>query len=216
MYLGNIPEESKQVIYNGVERCIRKFPKIKEQLRSIVYDPSIKAVAKSRSINGIIFVGKEFSDFEKLKKMYDYNVQHNFYAKGTNVNSIIIHEIGHQFDGLFSLNGIAGGGIGEFGIIRRSSANIQKEILSRLGFTDEKMKAICQEYTSKEYTGQELDRIVLLKQREYITQQVSEYASSNEREFFAELFSEYMTSDNPRKAAQIFGDIFKREYGGLD
>lgn len=212
--LDGLPEESKEVIYNGVRRVFERFPQLKGQLVDLHYDSTLTARANSSSITGIVRIGPEFANYEKLVKNYAYDVKLGIFPKGTTAESIVVHELGHQFDGLFTKNRIMGGTINTGGVIR-SSKGVQKEVLARIGLTDERLREIRKEYAEKGYSGRDLTNAVFFERQEFISKHISDYANENEREFFAECFSEYMTSDSPREAARIFGEIFERELGGV-
>ena len=102
-----------------------------------------------------------------------------------------------------------GGEITQYGTIRSSQA-IQKEILAKLGLSDQRLREIRQEWRDRGYTGRELTDAVLWERKEFISSHVSEYAATNEREFFAECFSELVTSEHPREAALALGEILER------
>ena len=136
------------------------------------------------------------------------------FPKGTTVDSIIVHEMGHQLDGFLTIKGICGGQIGIYGIIRTSVA-VEKEVLKELGYYEyiREERAMWQ---NMGYTGRELNDALAFSRKEFITAHISEYANENSNEFFAECFSEYMTSKTPRKAAKIFGKVLERAIGGLE
>ncbi len=92
----------------------------------------------------------------------------------------------------------------------RPSLRVKKEVLEKLGMTDERRKEIRKEWAAKGKKGKELAEAVKWEVDEFISKHISEYATTNEREFFAECFSEYMTSPEPREAAKIFGEIFEK------
>ena len=165
-------------------------------------------------MTGELFVSDKYTDMKQFAKNYDYGVKLKYFPAGTTVSSVLTHEIGHQLDGLFTIKGLDGGTISQYGTIRTSQA-VQKEVLSRLGLTDERLREIRKEYAAQGLTGKDLTHAVKFERKEFITKHVSEYAATNEKEFFAECYSEYMTSENPREAAMIFGEILERLVGEL-
>ena len=207
--IAGLPEKSQKSISEQVQKAIDYFPQLKGHLRKISYNGDITAVAESKSLTGEIQVSKSFLDYEKMSKSYAYDAKIGFFAKGTTADSIIVHEIGHQIDGLLTKNKLFGGEITQYGTIRSSQA-IQKEILAKLGLSDQRLREIRQEWRDRGYTGRELTDAVLWERKEFISSHVSEYAATNEREFFAECFSELVTSKHPREAALALGEILER------
>lgn len=207
--LEGLPEDARKSIFASVAQSIDKYPQLKEHIKSVSHMEGMSATASSKSLTGQLFLSDKYKDMEQLEKAYAYGVKLKFYPQGTSASSILTHEIGHQLDGLLTIKGIYGGEVGQYGTIRTSLA-VQKEVLSKLGLTDEKLRDIRKAYAAKGYTGKDLTHAVMFERKEFITNHISEYAATNEREFFAECYSEYMTSENPREAARIFGEILER------
>lgn len=212
--LDGLPADAQQSIFDSVSQSIDRFPQLKGHIKGITYKEDLESIASSKSLTGQLFVSGKYKDMEQFAKNYDYCVKLKYFPKGTSASSVLTHEIGHQLDGLFTLKGLDGGEVGKYGTIRTSQA-VQKEVLSRLGLTDERLRDIRKEYAAKGYTGKDLTHAVMFERKEFITNHVSEYAATNEKEFFAECYSEYMTSKEPREAARIFGEILERLVGEL-
>lgn len=210
---GKIDEKSKKSVYNGVKKVFAKFPQLKGHTRQIVFDPELSAIASSNSLGGVLKLSKRFCDFEQLARDYKYQTKIGWNPKGTTVDSIIVHELGHQLDGFLTLNGVWGGKVGKCETTRTSVA-VKREVLQRLGFYDY-IRAERADWRRMGYKGRELNEAVEFSRKEFITKHISEYAYKNEREFFAECFSEYMTSKTPREAAKIFGEILEEIMEGL-
>lgn len=209
-----IDAKLRKSVYNGINKVFKKFPQLKGFTKSIQYSPDLDAIAASKSLLGELFLSADFKDYEGLKKKYDRAVKMKEFPKGTTVDSIIVHEMGHQLDGFLTIKGICGGQIGIYGIIRTSVA-VEKEVLKELGYYEyiREERAMWQ---NMGYTGRELNDALAFSRKEFITAHISEYANENSNEFFAECFSEYMTSKTPRKAAKIFGKVLERAIGGLE
>lgn len=207
--ISNLPKESQISIQKQIEKVIDYFPQIKGHLKQITYDDTISAVASSSSLVGTIKVSEKFMDYAKMAEAYSRGEKYGFYAKGTSVDSIIVHEAGHQIDGLLTKKKLFGGEIAQYGTIR-SSREIQKEILEKIGLSDQRLREIRQEWKERGYSGRELTDAVLWERKEFISSHVSEYVATNEREFLAECFSELITSENPREAALALGEILQR------
>lgn len=210
---GEIDEKSKKSVYNGVKKVFERFPQLKGHTKSIVYDSTLKAIASSDSIGGKLKLSSRFCDYDKLAKDYTHQTKLEWNPKGTTVDSIIVHELGHQLDGLLTIKGVFGGEIGQYGVTRTSAA-VKREVLQRIGYFDY-IRAERADWMRMGYRGRELNDALEFSKKEFITKHISEYACKNEREFFAECFSEYMTSKNPRKAARIFGEILEEIMEGL-
>ena len=210
---GKIDEKSKKSVYNGIKKVFDKFPQLKGHTREIIYDPNLTAIASSDSLGGVLKLSKRFCDFKQLAKDYERQTKFEWNPKGTTVDSIIVHELGHQLDGFLTLKGIWGGQIGRYGTIRTSVA-VKREVLQRLGYYDY-VRAERENWRRMGYKGRELNEAVEFSGKEFVTKHISEYAYKNEREFFAECFSEYMTSKSPREASRIFGEILEEIMEGL-
>lgn len=207
--ISDLPQESQKSIQKQIEKAVKYFPQLKGHLQKITYDDTITPIAESGSIAGKIMVGKPFKDYAEMSKAYASGEKLGIYAKGTSADSIVVHELGHQIDGLLTKKGLFGSEIGEYGVIR-ASQEIQKEILSKIGLSDQRVKEIRKEWIERGYTGIDLTEAVKWERKEFISSHVSEYAATNEREFFAECFSELMTSQHPREAALALGEILER------
>lgn len=213
--LGNLPEQSQNSIYTAIKKSFNKFPQLKMHTVSINYESTLTdAYASSSSLSGKLHVGTIFKDFDKMSKDYDFDVKLKFHPKGTDVNSILTHEIGHQIDGLLTKNKIYDAEITKFGVIR-TSERVEKEVLARLGLDDARLREIRKEYVEKGLKGKDLNYAVLWERKDFIKTHISEYAAENSNEFFAECYAEYMDSPEPREAAQIFGEILEKLMEGL-
>ena len=210
---GEIDANSKKSVYNGIKKVFDKFPQLKGHTKAITYAPDLKAIASSDSLGGVIKLSKRFCDYNKLSQEYSRQTKNGWNPKGTTVDSIIVHELGHQIDGMLTLKGILGGKISVYGVIR-TSQSVRREVLQRLGYFDY-IRREREEWRRMGYKGRDLNDALEFSKKEFITKHVSEYADKNEREFFAECFSEYMTSKDSRKAARIFGEILEEIMEGL-
>lgn len=207
--ISDLPQESQKSIQKQIEKAVKYFPQLKGHLQKIAYDDTITPIASSRSIVGEVKVGKPFEDYAGMRKAYARGEKFGIYSKGTSADSIVVHELGHQIDGLLTKKGLFGGEIGEYGVIR-SSQEIEKEILSKIGLSDQRIREIREEWIERGYSGRDLADAVKWKRKEFISAHVSEYAATNEREFFAECFSELITSQHPREAALALGEILEK------
>ena len=209
-----LPTEVQKIVEDSVRQSFEKFPQLKGHFTKIKYDESIEAIASSQSITGSVKLSKKFKDYKKLQKEYDYDVRLRWHPKGTTAQSTITHEIGHQLDGLLTKKGIYGGSVSQYGVTRTSVA-VQKEVLSRIGLSDERLREIRKQYSDMGYTGKDLTHAVLFERKEFIEKHVCSYAAENSNEFFACLYAEYMDSPEPREAATIFGEILERIMGEI-
>ena len=209
-----LPTETQKLVEASVRRSVEKFPQLKGHFTKIEYDESIEAIASSKSITGSVKLSKKFKDYQKLQKEYDYDVRLGWHPKGTTAQSTITHEIGHQLDGLLTRKGIYGGSVSQYGVTRTSVA-VQKEVLSRIGLSDERLREIRKQYSDMGYKGKDLNHAVQFERKEFIEKHICSYAAENSNEFFACLYAEYMDSPEPREAATIFGEILERIMGEI-
>ena len=209
-----LPTETQKLVEDSVRRSVEKFPQLKGHFTKIEYDESIEAIASSKSITGSVKLSKKFKDYQKLQKDYDYDVRLGWHPKGTTAQSTITHEIGHQLDGLLTKKGIYGGSVSQYGVTRTSVA-VQKEVLSRIGLSDERLREIRKQYSDMGYKGKDLNHAVQFERKEFIEKHICSYAAENSNEFFACLYAEYMDSPEPREAATVFGEILERIMGEI-
>lgn len=213
--LDGLPVQAQRHVLTATRKVISKFPQLQGHTVAISYNPNIKASAQSRSITGLIEIGPDFMDLEKFQEVHNYGVKLKFHPKGTeDLTSIVVHEYGHQLDGWLTKKGVYGGSINKHGTIR-TSVEIQKEVLHRVGLTDLRRQEIRREWAARGYTGKDLAHAVIWECNEFITEHLSDYATKNSNEFFAECFSEYVMSDEPREVAKVFGELLEEIMEGL-
>ena len=209
--LDGIPVQSQRYVLSAARKVADKFPQLKGYTKKISYNPNIPGgvIARSKSLSGIIEVGPDFLDLEELQKTHNYGIKLKYNPKGTeDLASTIVHEFGHQLDGYLTLKGVYGGSVSQYGVTRTSVA-VQKEVLRRMSFTDEKLREIRRQYAVQGFSGEKLNHAVRFERQDFIERHLSSYAYENSNEFFAEAFSEYMMSDKPRELAKVFGEVLE-------
>ena len=209
--LDGIPVQSQRYVLSAARKVADKFPQLKGYTKKISYNPNIPGgvIARSKSLSGIIEVGPDFLDLEDLQKTHNYGIKLKYNPKGTeDLASTIVHEFGHQLDGYLTIKGVYGGSVSQYGVTRTSVA-VQKEVLRRMGFTDEKLREIRRQYAVQGFSGEKLNHAVRFERQDFIERHLSSYAYENSNEFFAEAFSEYMMSDKPRELAKVFGEVLE-------
>ena len=207
--LGPISTEAQEDVLKGVKTVLDEFPLFKGHLNALSFDDSIDSVAVSNSQLKTIKIGPVYLDYDRLKKAYANAIAKKWSPVGTNPASIVIHEFGHQLDGILSKAGIYGGNIN-----RRSSERMMEEVLRRTGVS-KMLWNKRQEYFKQGVYGKELDELVNKHRAEWIKNNLSEQALKNNEEFFAECFSEYLSSETPRATASAFWNILMEAMEGL-
>ena len=206
--LGDIHVRSAEAMKNGAKRVLEKFPELRGHTEKIRYQEEMDAWASSKSIPGIVTVGDKLKDPDDVLKRIRFGVKNGVHTKGSDrLESIMVHELGHQLDGYLTKKGVYGGNVLTG---TRTGKQIKTEVLNRLGFTNERTNEIRQWWQSQGKTGKDLNEAVAWERREFIAKKVSSYAAERENEFFSELFTEYIMSDEPREAAKIFGEILEK------
>lgn len=215
--LDGIPVQAQNYVLDATKKVTEKYPQLREHTKRIAYNPNLPngVVARSASLTGTIEVGPDFLDLEDLQKTHNYGIKLKYNPKGTeNLASTIVHEYGHQLDGYLTLKGVYGGSVSQYGVTRTSAA-VQKEVLRRIGLTDERLREIRRQYASQGFSGENLNHAVRFERQDFIESHLSSYAYENCNEFFAEAFSEYMMSDNPRELARVFGEVLEEIMEGI-
>lgn len=212
--LGDLPQKSKESICNGVEMTLKQFPELKGNITGIEYDENLDSWACTYMLTGKIKVGPFFKDYEKMAKKYERDVKiAEFHPKGTDADSIIVHEMGHVLDGMLTKAGAYGGSISQNGVWK-SSGDIMQTVSSRVGL-DKMLQQHRKDYAAQGYKGSDLTHAVKFERREWFSKNVSGYAAENSSEFFAECFTELVASKNPRQTAKVFAEELKKAMGEM-
>ncbi len=203
--LGNIPQKAKDDIYSGLKKTLDMFPELKGYTQSIEYNDQLPYVSLSHDLTGKIEVGPAFNDYEKLEQKIDLYAKKGTFPAGTTGESIIVHEMGHQLDGMLTKTGVYGAKEGD----RPLSDTIRKTVLDKAGYS----KTIQQrkkEYEAQGLKGELLDNAVRFEIGNWYSENISDRARMNAQEFFADCFSELVSSNKPREVATLFGKEIKK------
>lgn len=109
--LEGIDTECSQMIYDCYKRTFERFPFLESWDFENITAHSLEegVYADCDPDNGRIRVGlAAFKDMGILKAYYDKDVKEGYHPKGTNVEAVIFHEIGHRIDAILqNENGFA-------------------------------------------------------------------------------------------------------------
>nr|MCR5777276.1 hypothetical protein [Lachnospiraceae bacterium] len=200
-------------IYNAYATVLDKYPEVKKNLTSFRYsDKKGDAYASCVALTGEVKAHGMFKNFAKFVQQYADDVSAKFHPIGTDYNSIIVHELGHALDGYMTKEKMLNATYNQYGVIR-SSLEVQKRVLEKLGWDFDYVKNLRDDLTLKGYNNSQIADTIKKEKEKFITNHISEYAAKNEKEFFAECFAEWIMSKTPRKAAQIFGEIIDGALG---
>lgn len=212
--LGDLPQKSKDSICKGVTMTLERFPELKGKVTGIEYDETLETWACTHVLTGKIKVGPAFNDYDKLATKYRRDVKiAEFHPKGTDVDSIIVHEMGHVLDGALTKAGAYGGSISKNGVWR-SSGDMMQTVSTRSGLT-QALQQHRKDYAAQGYKGADLNHAVKFERREWFSKNVSGYAASDSGEFFAECFTELVASKSPRSTAKLFGEELTKAIGEM-
>lgn len=90
------------IIYNAYDNVISEFPQIIGRFESFGTDGT-KGYASCLMQSGAIKMNKTyFKNIETAIKYYSKDIETGFHCVGTDVESIIEHEIGHRIDGVLT------------------------------------------------------------------------------------------------------------------
>lgn len=211
--MDGMPYDSAELVYKSYKTVLRKYPELKDNLESFLYDTSEQGnkYASCNALTGRIRAFSIFGNYDKLVKQYAHDVKKQFHPVGTNHTSSIVHELGHALDGYMTKKGLLDGKVTGYGTTR-SSVRVQREVLDELGWY-QKMTEIKDDMRAKGAKHSEVMDAITEGRKAFIKENVSQYAAKNEKEFFAECFVEYLMSDNPREAASVFGRIIDEALG---
>lgn len=134
--------DTANMIYRSYETVLNRYPELKGQLAAFKYDGVQGNVyAGCAGLTGEVTAHGIFSNFDNIVKAYAADVEIGFHPIGTDHNSIIVHEIGHALDGYMTKQRMFCGIVNQYGAIR-SSSEVQKQVLERLGWDFEYVKLL--------------------------------------------------------------------------
>lgn len=175
--------KTANAIYDVVHQIATEFPMLKGTMYCLSPEAlSADTYAHCHMYSGEVNISKKFfSDWDKLSKSVEHDVQSGWHPQGTeNPKSIIAHEIGHAIDGYLTIKknmfGYTPGGNYKY-----ASSVLRPKVMKAAGYKVSD-----------------------------VGKAVSRYATTNAKEWFAESFSEYVSSSNPRPAAAAFGRELKK------
>jgi hypothetical protein len=135
---------------------------------------------------GITVNTKFYGDINKLTKSIASDEAAGFHPKGLlNVDSVVMHELGHAIDDYLTYTEIAAGTTNGWKA-KIVSANLRPKVMKACGLKISDIQSA-----------------------------VSGYATQDAQEWFAECFSEYMLADEPRPVAAEFGKQLEEYLKGV-
>lgn len=185
--------DSAKSIASSYERVFATYPQIRGRIGGV----TAKNLGDSTYAQCYLYGDKRieansnsnfFGDFNKVMKLYEYDVRCGWHPTGTTAESVIIHELGHAVDGLLTDAGVLGAGS------KRTTSGKYK-------------------YNTTSYYLRSKVAMSTGTKIKDMGSAVSTYGSMNEKEWFAECFAEYLTSANPRPVAKKFGEMLEKIMG---
>lgn len=171
--------ETAKGVYSACDKVFSKYPRLKGAFMSIdMEEKSPRAYASCTTGEGFPSVHlnrRFFDDADKIKKLYNNDVDDNFHPEGTSWEGIVVHELGHAIDDYLT-NAFDMVGVKRSGTERYFSSELRRRTLDALGMSVST-----------------------------IEENVSIYATHDNCEWMAECFVEYLYSPNPRPMAVEFG-----------
>lgn len=181
--------ECAKSIYKTHEKLFDKFPQLKGKLNSVgsmkLGGMTYAQCSFGLGHGGVTVNTQYFSNAEKLAKSYANDLQSGFHPKGTDFNSIVMHELGHAVDDYLTYTEMISGVLNGWKP-KIVSADLRPKVMKACG----------------------------LKISD-IREEVSGYATKDPQEWFAECFAEYMDSDAPRPVAAKFGEMLEELLKGV-
>lgn len=180
--LNDMDLESAKSVYRTSEKFFNKYPQMKGRVTELKTDKLNGGTLADTffMINGsgestLTLNKKVYSDYKAFSDLCLKNVKNGWLPKGTNADSVLMHEYGHTLD-FYLTNGIKVFGVDKKGNNISASKELKKRVLKSLKLN-----------------------------KYDIEKELSAYATKNDVEWFAEAFCEYMDSDNPRPMAKELG-----------
>lgn len=96
--LEGVDIESARMIYKTYEKLFDKYPFLKEKFLGVMSE-NAKETQFACASSKVIYVNTVwFSDYNNVRDEYLHSVAIKFHPKGTDVDSILVHEFGHNID----------------------------------------------------------------------------------------------------------------------
>ena len=96
--LEGVDIESAKMIYKTYEKLFNKYPFLKEKFLGVESETAGETQFACASRQKIYVNNVWFSDYNNMRDEYLYSVKTGFHTKGTDVDSILVHEFGHNID----------------------------------------------------------------------------------------------------------------------
>jgi hypothetical protein len=192
---GTISDEIAVMVVKNIEAVYEQYPFLRGYVHIIepINDPTSYAMATTRfdyannQIKNVLKISELFmGDIRELKEYYESDVASNYHPKGTDVNAIIIHEMGHFIETKLA----------------EQMAKDARE-LWKMRFEERIVSHKLKEKVLKDLN--------VTDSPEHVTELLCKYANKNTSEFMAEAFAEAVNSPQPRKLAETFLKYLKEE-----
>lgn len=192
---GNLGDDAAVLITKNIEQAYEKFPFLYgyiHELATEMTDAYVAAAAtqfdhENDQFTNMLLISEVFyGDISNLKSLYKINVEGKFHPLGTDVDAVILHEMGHV---------------------------IETKLAEILASDTKEMRRIryIERVVSKELKRKTLEELNIEDTEENIKENLSAYAAMTTSEFMAEAFAEAMDSPNPRKVARTFMNYLEEE-----
>ena len=194
VYFANIGVESAVMASKSIGEFYEKFPALKNKLGGIQtewMEPG--TYAGSLGHDTIYLNFEKFGSLEKMKEMFQKDVDKKYHPEGTDVRAILYHEMAHQMDSYLTTL-LRADDRKKYWLERKNlSEVILDEVSEKLGADRERVKHAVSAYATKRSTSidpsddKSIDRVG--------------FYNGHDTEFFAEAISEYLCSEHPRQVA---------------
>ena len=162
--LGKVDEETRMAVAGGVQKMFDKYPALVGKLQPFSVGWTLSEGAYAESSNaGVVLSERAFENKEYLKQHLKADEEMGFHPKGcTSIESVVIHEYGHQIDDFFQKH--FGDDLGG----RDFSEYVIERVSERMGATPMELKTMVSKYALQ---GR--------RDREFLAEAFSEYMCSD-------------------------------------
>jgi hypothetical protein len=192
---GSVSDDIAVMITKNIERTYEKFQFLRGYIHELEANFTQRYYAaagtkfdySNNQFTNVLSISEYFmKDTATIREFYELDVADGFHPKGTDIDAIILHELGH--------------------VIEIKLAELRAKTLKEMN------KIMYEDGTvSKELKEKTLKTLNVEDNDENIAEMLSRYAIGDSSEFMAEAFAEFMDSANPRELAKTFMKYLEEE-----
>ena len=96
--ISRIDKQCAEDVYNSIKETFAVYPPLKNYVKSLVYDPNVKALSQWRPVSQELALGLAYANAQALETSYNTSLKKRKFVQNTTHKYIISHELGHAID----------------------------------------------------------------------------------------------------------------------